>query len=78
MNCAVAQTPDELLDAGRELAIKKAGELMCAEMELAVQNGNEYFLHRGNADRARLRMETLIRERSPAMVARLEAERGLS
>lgn len=72
-----ALSPDELLDMGRELAIRIAGKVMCAEMELAVLNGETYFMHRGNADRARLRMEALINERSPAMVAKLERERGL-
>lgn len=51
-------TPDQ-----REAAIKLAGDLIVRHMHLAEEDGANYMLHRGNADRARLSMEALIKGR---------------
>lgn len=69
------QSPEELLDAGRELAIQTAGKAMEAHYAAFERTGD--FTERGAADAARIRMEKLIKERSPAQVAKLERERGL-
>ena len=67
-----------MTDLERELAIQREGLMIEAAMLLANANGNEYFMHRGDADRHRIVMESLIRGRSPAQVAKLEQARGLS
>jgi hypothetical protein len=47
----------------RESAIALAGDLVVHHMRLANEDGAHYMLHRGNADRARLSMEALIKGR---------------
>lgn len=69
-------TPEELMDMGRELAIRIAGKAMEAHVAEWIRTGD--FGERGAADAARLRMERLIKERRPEFVARLEMERGLT
>jgi hypothetical protein len=64
--CADAQREVEILHAGREIE---------EHMRQYAETGD--FAARGAADRARLRMEELIRGRSPEVVAQLERERGL-
>ena len=61
----------------RETQIKALGETMQSEMEQAVETGNCYFYHRGNADAARINMELLIKQRPAEYVQALELERGL-
>lgn len=75
MSAVIDLTPDELLDQGRELAIKTAGKAMEAHYAAYERTGD--FSERGAADAARLNMERLIAERSPAQIARMERERGL-
>ena len=62
----------------RESQIKALGSEITKEMEAAVQTGACYFLHRGHADAARIRMELLIKERPASYVQALEVERGLA
>lgn len=62
----------------RETQIKALGETMQSEMDLAVVTGNCYFMHRGNADAARLSMESLIKQRPAEYVQALEIARGLN
>jgi predicted nicotinamide N-methyase len=54
-----ALTPDQ-----REAAIRLAGDLVVRHMHMAQEDSANYFLHRGNGDRARLSMEALERGRS--------------
>jgi hypothetical protein len=65
-----------LSDDERESHIRDCAWLM----EDAMRRWHETsdFGYRGEADRWRLLMEEAIRGRSPAQVARMEAERGLS
>jgi hypothetical protein len=63
-------------DQERELHIKQCAWLMEDAMRRFHESG--CFTHRGEASRWRLLMEEAIRGRSPAQVARMEAERGLS
>ena len=63
-------------DLQREVAILLAGRDIETAMARYAESG--CFADRGAADAARLRMEELIRGRSPAVVARLERERGLA
>lgn len=63
-------------DAQREVEILHEGRQIEEYMRQYAETGD--FAARGAADRARLRMEALIRGRSAAVVARLEAERGLA
>jgi hypothetical protein len=65
--CADAQREVEILHAGREIE---------EHMRQYAETGD--FAARGAADRARLRMEELIRGRSAEVVARLEQEKGLA
>lgn len=65
-----------LTDGEREAAIALAASLIEHHMELYEISGN--FADRGNADRARLSMEALIKGRSAEFVAKLERERGLA
>ena len=76
MSAVLELTPDELLDRGRELAIQTAGKAM--EPHYAAYERTGDFSERGAADAARLNMERLIKERSPAQIAKMERERGLS
>jgi hypothetical protein len=78
--CAVgrrlsAEAPHDCADAQREVEILHAGREIEEHMRQYAETGD--FAARGAADRARLRMEELIRGRSPEVVARLEQERGL-
>lgn len=76
MTATIDLTPDELLDQGRELAIQTAGKVMEAHYAAYERTGD--FGDRGAADASRLNMERLIAERSPAQIARMERERGLT
>ena len=67
--------PGTLTDEQRESLIRHAASLVEYHMELYEISGD--FADRGNADRARLSMEALIRGRSAEFVAKLERERGL-
>ena len=62
-------TPDELLDEALELEIQAAGKRI--EAYVAQAEGQQYMHFMGLADGARLRMEALIRQRSPAQVERM-------
>jgi hypothetical protein len=64
-----------LTDDQREEAIRIAAGLV--EKHMAAWEKSGCFADRGNADRARVLMEQLIRGRSPEYVARIERERGL-
>lgn len=72
----VGAVPHSMSDDEREAAIKLAGEMVERHMDRYAESG--CFSDRGNADRARLAMEALIRGRSAAQVAKLEAELGLA
>jgi hypothetical protein len=65
-------------DEAREARIKELGQKMTADMRSATWHGEAYFNFRGSADRARMEMEELIRQRSPEFVAQMERERGLA
>ena len=67
--------PHRLTDGEREAAIGLAASLVEYHMELYEISG--CFTDRGNADRARLSMEALIKGRSAEAIARMEQERGL-
>jgi hypothetical protein len=71
----VGQMPAPMSDAERESAIKRAG--LAVERHMAEYERTGCFAARGNADRARLAMQALIRGRSAARMARMERERGL-
>lgn len=71
----VGERRHSLTDAERERHIKHCGELMELAMQRWYETGD--FGHRGEADRWRILMEEAIKSRSPAQVARMEAERGL-
>lgn len=73
-NCPM-QMPPETADEKRERLILEAGESMQAAYREWEVSG--CFDARGQADAERLRMEELIRGRSPEMVRRLEIQRGL-
>jgi hypothetical protein len=55
---------DALTPEAREAAISLAGDLVVRHMHMAQEDSANYFLHRGNGDRARLSMEALERGRS--------------
>jgi hypothetical protein len=79
--CAVgqrlsAEAPHDCADAQREVEILHAGREIEEHMRQYAETGD--FAARGAADRARLRMEELIRGRSAEVVARLEQEKGLA
>lgn len=65
-----------LTDAELERHIKSCGWLMEDAMQRWYDTG--CFSHRGEADRWRLLMEEAIKSRSPAQVAKMERERGIS
>jgi hypothetical protein len=65
-----------LSDLSREVAIQH--EAREVEQFMRRYGETNCFSDRGAADRARLRMEELIRGRSPEYVARLERMRGLA
>lgn len=67
--------PHRLTDGEREAAIALAASLIEHHIELYEISGD--FADRGNADRARLSMEALIKGRSAEQIARMEQERGL-
>jgi hypothetical protein len=62
-------------DATREAEIVRAAQDLQRHMRAWEETSDRQF--RVMADHARLRMESLIRERSSTQVARLELERGL-
>lgn len=78
--CATSHgnTESELMDAIRESQIVTSGLRIELANVLMGQRGATYHLHVAERDGSRLEMETLIGQRSPGMVARLEAERGLT
>lgn len=65
-----------MTDADRERLIASAGYQLQAWM--AEYERTSCFSTRGTADFWRLRMEALIRERSPEQVRAMELERGLA
>jgi hypothetical protein len=73
----VGQAPrDQISDEERERLIRRAGRMMRLSMARYERSG--CFSDRGLADYWLLTMQADIRARSPAQVARMEAERGLS
>jgi epoxyqueuosine reductase QueG len=72
----IAQAGYSLGDLQREIAIQHEAREVEQYMRRYADSG--CFSDRGAADRARLRMEELIRGRSPEYVAKLERERGLA
>lgn len=75
-SCPVKIPPADPDDEQREELIRKAGAAMKSAYREWEVSG--CFDARGRADAERMRMESLIRGRSAAMVRRLEAERGLT
>lgn len=67
--------PQTFTDDDREQAIVRAGNAMKAAF--ARYEGSSNFADLGDAHRARMSMESLIRGRSAAQVARMEADREL-
>ncbi len=65
-----------MTDEEREEHIQSCGRLMEAAMERWERDG--LIVDRGDADRWHLLMVEAIKARSPAQVARMERERGLS
>ncbi len=65
-----------LTDDQREFMIRRAGREM--RMAMARYEASGCFSDRGADDYWRMTMEGYIRERSPAQVAQMEAERGLA
>ena len=68
--------PQTFTDDDREQAIVRAGNAMKAAF--ARYEGSSNFADLGDAHRARMSMESLIRGRSAAQVARMEQERALA
>ena len=68
--------PQTFTDDDREQAIVRAGNAMKAAF--ARYEGSSNFADLGDAHRARMSMESLIRGRSAAQVARMEQSRGLA
>jgi len=69
------EQPQTFTDDDREQAIVRAGNAMKAAF--ARYEGSSNFADLGDAHRARMSMESLIRGRSAAQVARMEADREL-
>lgn len=67
--------PQTFTDDDREQAIVRAGNAMKAAF--ARYEGSSNFADLGDAHRARMSMESLIRGRSAAQVTRMEADREL-
>lgn len=67
--------PEPLADDEREAEILRAGNEIEAAMGRYAASSD--LIDRADADRARLRMEALIRGRSAAQVQRMEQERGI-
>jgi hypothetical protein len=67
---------DELSDEDRERLIRRAGRMM--RLYMARYERSSCFADRGVADYWRMTMQADIKARSPAQVAKLERERGLS
>ena len=65
-----------MTDNERELHIKSCGDLMT--QAYAQYEASSCFGDKGSADGWRMCMERAVAARSPAQVARMEAERGLS
>jgi hypothetical protein len=82
--------PPRITDEEREVAIKRAGELVewfVGQQQLAYKRWAAFgnFIDKADSDSARTRadharvcMEALIKGRSQAQIQRLEAERGLT
>lgn len=68
--------PQTFTDDDREQAIVRAGNAMKAAF--ARYEGSSNFADLGDAHRARMSMESLIRGRSAAQVTRMEDKRGLA
>ena len=68
--------PQTFTDDDREQAIVRAGNAMKAAF--ARYEGSSNFADLGDAHRARMSMESLIRGRSAAQVTRMEQERALA
>ena len=68
--------PQTFTDDDREQAIVRAGNAMKAAF--ARYEGSSNFADLGDAHRARMSMERLIRGRSAAQIARMEVERGIA
>lgn len=66
--------PIQDLDSELEHEIRQAGEEMEAAMSRYWQTND--IQYRGEADRARLRMQELIKLRRPGFVAQMEARNG--
>lgn len=64
-----------MTDTEREERIKGLAHVI--EFYVSLWEATSDFFYRGAADRARMEMEGLIRERSPRQVAQMEVERGL-
>jgi hypothetical protein len=67
---------EPMTDSEREQHIKDCGWLMEDAMRRYCETGD--FGYRGEADRWKLLMNDAIKSRSPAQVAKMEQERGLS
>lgn len=70
-----AAKPFTITDEQREAAIALAAAAV--ERHMAEYERTHCFGAYGNADRARMSMESLIKLRSPEQIAKMERERGL-